>query len=114
MHCCASPQQTERLGYRYTMLAEALSDVLVREAELVDEPAQAASFLDRIEVGALQVLDQAEDELLVVSRFSADHRRHTLEAGEPRRAPPSLARDQLITVGEAPDEKRLQHAVETD
>src|SRR6266568_1783993 len=114
LHRRASPEQTERLGDRDTMLAEALSDVLMRDAELVDEPAQATSFLDRVQVGALQVLDQAQDELLVISGLGADNRRHGLEAGEPRRTPASLARDQLVTVGESPDEQRLQDTVEPD
>jgi len=96
------------------MLAYALRDVLVSDTKLLDEPAQAASFFDGVEVGALQVLDQAQDELLVVPCFSAYHRRHGLEAGKPRRPPASLSRDQLVAVGESPHEQRLQDAVEPD
>src|SRR5207302_1251900 len=79
-----------------------------------DEPAQAASFFDWVEVGALKVFDQAEHELLVIAGVAAYDRGYRVETGEPRRAPPALAGDELVTVGQPPHEKRLQHAVKPD
>src|SRR5579872_1454256 len=58
----AAAEQPHGLRDRDAMLAEPMPDLLVGQAELVDETLQAASLFDRIEVGALQVLDQAQDE----------------------------------------------------
>src|SRR5437868_15109192 len=96
------------------MFAEALRDLLVGDAESLDEAPQSARFFDRVEVGALQVLDEPQHELLVVPRFGADNRRHRVEPGQPGSAPAALARDQLVTVGKAPDEQRLQNTVKAD
>jgi len=98
LHGGASTQQTEGLGDGNAMLAETVRDLLVREPELLDQPAQAARLFDRVEVGALQVFDEAEHELSIVAGVAAHHRRHRLKTGEPRGAPPALAGDQLISV----------------
>src|SRR2546428_81394 len=47
----------------------------------------------------------------IVAAAGRDARRHRAEAGEPRRAPPSLAGDQLITVCTATHEQWLQDPV---
>src|SRR5690349_1538034 len=91
-----------------------MRDVFVCEPELFDQPAQAACFFDGIEVGALQVLDEAEHQLLVAARFRPDHGGDRIEAGEPRRAPASLAGDQFEAVRELAYEQRLKDSVKTD
>src|SRR5262245_22205075 len=86
----------------------------MREAELLDEASQPAGLLDRVEVGALQVLDEAEHKLLVVARLAADDRRHGVKTREPRRAPAALAGDELVAIGQPAYEQRLEHAVQSD
>ena len=51
-----------------------------REAELVDQPAEAASRLDRIEVLALEVLHERDLEPSLLVELAND-RRDPLEAG---------------------------------
>ena len=86
----------------------------MRKAELLDQAAKAACLFDRVEVGALQVFDQAEHQLLVVARVTADDGGDRLQAGQPCGSPSALARDQLIAIRERPDEQRLQHTMEPD
>ena len=81
-----------------------------RERELVDELAVGARRLDRVEVLALEVLDERELELLAIGEL-ADDRRDALQAGEPRGADAALAGDELVAVDRLGDEDRLDHAV---
>ena len=96
------------------MLAQALRDLVMREAELFDEAPQPARLLDGVEVGALQVLDQAEDQLLVVAGVAAHDGGHGPQPGQTRGAPPALAGDQLISVAQGSHQQGLQHAVHAD
>ena len=57
-----------------------VGDVVLAEAELVDELPVGVGRLDRVEVLALEVLDERELELLAVGEL-ADDRRDPLEAG---------------------------------
>src|SRR5450759_1602043 len=96
------------------MLADPLRDLFVRETELLGQAPQAARFLNGIEVGALQVLDESENELLVVACVAPHDRRDGGQSREPRCAPPALTGDQLEAVGQLSHEQRLEHAVEPD
>ena len=58
------------------MLAEAAGHLIVGQAELLDQPPQAPRLFDRIEVCALKIFDEAEDELFVVACAGADDCRH--------------------------------------
>src|SRR2546428_539422 len=93
------------------MLSNPLRDLIMSEAELFAEAFEPASFFDRVEVGTLEVLDQAEHQLRVVAGVAAHDRRHRVEAREPSGTPSSLSRDQLVAVDASADEERLQHAV---
>ena len=64
--------------------ADPRGDLLVGVAELVDELPVGERGLDRVEVLALEVLDERELELLVVGEL-ADDRRDPLQAGRDRR-----------------------------
>ena len=81
------------------------------EAELFNEAAQPASLLDRVEIGALQVLDKAEHELRVIACVAAYNRGHGGEPREPRGSPPAFAGDELVPVRERPHEQRLQDSM---
>ncbi len=85
-------QQAERVRDGRAGLADALGDPLLRQAELVDELAVGERLVDRIEVRALDVLDERDLELIAVGQL-ADERGDPLEAGEARRADAALAGD---------------------
>ena len=51
-------QQADRVRDRAAILADALGDLVLRQAELVDEPLVRRRLFDRTEVGALKVLDE--------------------------------------------------------
>ena len=73
----------------------------------------ACGLLDRVEVRALEVLDEGQLELLPIGEL-ADDRRDALEAGEPGRPEPALAGDELVAVEGLGDEDRLEDAVLAD
>src|SRR5947207_6707106 len=91
----------------------ARGEILLREGELVDQLAIGARRLDRVEILALQVLDQRQLELLAIGKLAND-RRDPLEAGHPRGTDASLAGDELITVDRLGHEDRLDDAVLLD
>ena len=67
-------------------------------AELVGQPLIRQRFVDRIEILALDVLDQRELEQLLVGAFGdvAHDDRHLVQAGALRGAPAALAGDDAI------------------
>ena len=106
-------EQAERVGDGRARLADPLGDPLLGQAELVDELAIGERLVDRIEVRALDVLDERDLELIAVGEL-ADERGDPLEAGEARRADAALAGDQLVAVEGLRDEDRLEDAVLAD
>src|ERR1051325_9555248 len=81
-------------------LADRLRDVLLRVLVLVGERLIAGGLLERIEIGALHVLDDRELERFGVGRLVHDDR-HLVQTGALRRAPAPLAGDDLESVGRA-------------
>ena len=94
--------------------ADALRDLAEREAELVEEHRVRARFLDRRQLLARDVLDQAEHERVAVVGLADDGRDGGV-AGVARGAPAALAGDQLVAAG-APraHEERLDDALPLD
>src|SRR5256885_9789042 len=110
----ASGAEARRLRHRDPMLAKPLRDLLVREAELLDQASQAPRLLDRIEVRPLEVFDEAEDQLLVVARLAAHDRGHLPQTCKARGTPTPLAGDELESVCELAHQDGLEHAVQPD
>ena len=106
-------EQAERVRDGRARLADALGDVLLGEPELVDQLAVGQRLVDRVEVRALQVLDERDLELVAVGEL-ADERRDPLEAGEAGRTHAPLAGDELVAVERLGHEDRLEHAVLAD
>jgi hypothetical protein len=78
-----------------------------RELELVQQQRVGARLLDRRELLARDVLDQAEQQRVAVVGL-AHERRHGRDAGLARRAPAALAGDQLEAAGRrGPHDDRL-------
>ena len=59
-HLLRQLEQAQRVGHRRAVLADPLRQLLLRVAELVDEPLVGLGLFDRVEVLALQVLDERE------------------------------------------------------
>ena len=103
-------EQPERVRDGRSGPTDALGDVVLGEPELVDELAVREGRLDRVEVLALQVLDEGELELLAV-RELADDGGDPLEAGGDGGSKPSLAGDELVAVEDLGHEDRLDDPV---
>ena len=114
LKCGTSTQQPHRLGNRDAVSAEPGRDLLLGQVELVGEEADARRLFNRVQVLPLQVLDQAEDQPSCLVRLIAHQRRHPLQPRQARRAPATLSRQQLVTVGQPAHEHRLQQPVQPD
>src|SRR5438552_5689772 len=77
-------------------LADDFCDLVMRVVEIVGERLIAHRLLDRIEVGALHVLDDGKLERLAVADFDR-HDRNVVEPCALRRAPAPLAGDRKST-----------------
>src|ERR1041385_96168 len=55
-------QQAQQVRDRRSILSNRVGYLLLSEAELVEQTLIAARFFDRVEVGALQVLDEGKHE----------------------------------------------------
>ena len=107
------PQQPHVVGDRRPILADRFGDLFLGQAELVAEAAIGVRFFDRIQILALDVLDERRGQQLVVGNV-ADDDRHLEEAGALRRAPAALAGDDLVAVLRLAHDDRLDHAVRPD
>ena len=103
-------EQAERVGDGRSRATDPLGEVVLGEPELLDELAVGVGGLDRVEVLALEVLDERELELLAIGQLAHD-RRDPLEAGRLRGAQAALAGDELVAVDRLGDEDRLEDAV---
>ena len=71
--------------------------VLLRQPELVDQLPEGERLFDRVQVFALEVLDEGKLELVAIGDL-ADDDRDPLEPGELRGAEPPLPGHDLIAV----------------
>jgi hypothetical protein len=107
-------EQAQQVRHCRARPANRLGSVLVGQRELVDQSRQRHGLLERVEVFALDVLDQRHrDHRAVVD--VAQHHRHVVEAGLHRRAPAALAGDDLELVArDLARDDRLDHALRLD
>ena len=102
-------QEPQRVGDRDAAASDPRRHLLVRETEVLDELLVGGGFLERVEVGAVHVLDQRVlERRRVVGR--SDEGGDRLQSGAPRRPPTTLARDQLVAVVRGSYEHGLEHA----
>ena len=104
-HVVGQLEQPEPVRDGRLRTADALGDLAERELELVDEQRVAARLLDRREVLAGDVLDEAEQQRVAVVGL-ADHGRHGRHARLARRPPAALAGDQLVAALEPRPQRR--------
>ena len=108
--------EAQRVGDVAAALADDAGDVAVRIAVVGAELAVARSFLEGVEIGALDILDDGEFERLAVADVGDDDRNFVL-SGPLGGAPPPFAGDDLVGVGDArdrPHQHRLDDAALAD
>src|SRR6187431_2780730 len=93
-HCGLQRQHAQQICDRCAIFPHGVSDMLLSQAELVDEPLVALRLLERVEVGTLQILDECEGEHRPVVEVADDG--GDLRPAEPAdRAQATLASDEL-------------------
>ena len=106
-------EEPQGVGYRRAGPTDPGRDVLVAEPELIDELAIRIGRLERIQVFALEVLDERQFELLSIGEL-ADDGRDPVEPGGLGRAQPALTGDELVAVDRFSDKDGLEDAVLLD
>src|SRR4051812_46013000 len=94
-------------------LVDELAKLLLGVGIIVDEPFIGLGLLDRVEVLALDILDQRDLERLLVAEFAHDGG-DFVEPGALRRAPAPLAGDDLEAMTVRTDDDRLDDAARLD
>ena len=104
-------QQTQQVGGCAARTADGLCRLLVGVIELVDQTLDGACLFQRVQVLALDVLDQRQGQCVFVADLLDDHR-HRGQLGQRGRAETALTRDDLVpAIVEGPDHQRLQQAM---
>ena len=106
-------EQAHRVRDRGPALPDLLRDVFLAHPKFVRQPRVGLRFLDRVEIGALQVFDQRQLEHFQVGRLPNDGGRFA-QAGFLGRAPAAFAGDELELVVDLPNDKRLDDAALPD
>ena len=106
-------EQAERVRDRRAGTPDTGREAILGEPEFVDELAIGIGGLDRVEILALEVLDEGELELIAIGEL-AHESRDAIEAGGLRRPKPPLTGDELVAVDRLGHEDRLEHAVLRD
>jgi hypothetical protein len=105
-------EQPQMIGDRRAIHSDALADLLLGGAGVGERP-EGDGELDRVQVAALDVLD--EGDLEAIAGIDLEHDGgDRVQARAARRPPASLAHDQLVAIARAPHHHRLQHPVHAD
>ncbi len=93
-------QKPQRVRDVATALADDASEIALRISELGAELLIAHRLFERIEIGALDVLDHRDLERCSLIRFDQDDG-HVVHVGALRRAPAAFSRNDFVSVGDA-------------
>ena len=116
LHAVGQPQQTQRIGDMGAALAHMLGQILLGEAELLDQPVIAFRLLEGGEIVALQIFHQRQLQHLAIGEIAHDDG-NVVQLGELGCPPAPLAGDDLMDIGlagVAAHQNRLQYAVGAD
>src|SRR5207253_4097002 len=106
-------QEAQRVRDRRPLLADARREFLLRQPVLLDQALVRLRLLDRVEVLALDVLDQRDLERLVVGDL-ANHHGQLTQPRLLRRPPSALAGDEHVPVAVPSDDQGQQHSLAAD
>lgn len=106
--------QAQQVGNGRARLADRFRDLLLGQLELLLQALQGSGFLDRVEVLALDVLDQRHGDGRFV-RHVAHQRRDLFQSGLLAGPPAPLAGNDLVAaIGDRPHHDGLHHALGLD
>src|SRR5579883_633563 len=97
-------------------LADGLSEGFLGQGKQGDQSVVSLSLINRIEVFALEILNQSDSGGLIVVHGMRECR-HFMQTGRSGGAPASLTSDNLVAPrlgGMRPDQQRLQYAARPD
>ena len=106
-------EQSEGVGHGRAGSTDPRRDLVLAQPEVVDQLAIGVGGLERIEILALEVLDEGELELIAIGELPHDGR-DPLETGRLGGAKAALAGDELVAIDRFGDEDRLEDAVLRD
>ena len=110
LHRGRQVKQAERVGNVRARTADLLRQLLVRRAEIIEKLLVCGGFLQRVELLAVQVLDQGVAQEVGVGDFP-DDRGDQLEVGALTGPPSALTHDQFVAAGHhLADHDRLKEA----
>jgi len=97
-------------------IAQPLGQGILGQAEVAEQPLHGTRLFHRVEVGALQILDQRQFQALFEAAAASrmDDDRDFRQARDLGRAKSAFAGDQLISGQALADQQRLQDAVHPD
>ena len=102
-------QYPEQVGYRRSVFANSFCHLLLCQLEIIEQAPIAACFFDRVQVRALEILDQCQDEHGLIVELPND--RWNLSPAEVGSgAETTLAGDQLEGIALPANCDRLQQA----
>lgn len=107
-------QKAQCIGHSRSALAKLASELFLTETELFAQVVHGEGFFDRVQVLALQVLDEGDRERLLVGEV-AHKDRHFAQPCQSAGPPASFTGDDLILLrfgaAHGPHQQRLQHAL---
>ena len=109
-HFLWQAQEPHVVGDRRTILPDGVGNLLLCEMEVVGETTIGLRLFDRIEILALDVLDQRDRQQLIFGNVANDNR-YFQEAGALRCPPATFAGHDLVVAIDAPDDDRLDDPV---
>jgi hypothetical protein len=110
LHFEGEPEEAQHVGDGGSVLAGALGDLLVGQAEFAVEALEGVGDFDGVEVFALDVFDKSDFHEAVVGDV-LDNDGHVMKAGDAGGAKAAFTGDELIAVVRAPYDERLDDAV---
>ena len=110
---CGQTEQAQPVVDVGGCLADPLGELLLVHPAAAEDRLEGVRFLDRVEVGAVQVLVDGQFERRVLVAV-AERDRHLLQPGQLRCAVAALAGDQGVAAVVCADDERLQYAVLAD
>jgi len=106
-------EETQRVRDRGAGLRHLVRELCLRHSVLGEEPAVPSRLFNRVEVPALEVLDQRELEGACLVG-GVHHDRDSFETGLPSGAPPTLSCNNLVTLPQRAHDDRLEQTYLAD
>src|SRR4051812_25799518 len=106
-HRIRQPEQAKKVRDRCAVLPGGIGNLLMSKLEFLDESLVTARLVDRVEIAALQVLDEREHETRAIVEI-LDQRRNLRPAEVGDRPQPPLAGDELVCIAGSSYCYRLQ------